>query len=365
MNINRNNYETFFLLYADNELSLMEKKVVDEFVFENSDLQGELTMLKNSILKPENIVFNCKESLLKSETECDLLNEKLILFLDNELSDTTRTEVALLIKTNPLINVAWHTLQQPKLLPDTDIVFANKQLLYRKESVVIRGWWRVAAAAILIGFGLWGVVANFPNRTIISPEVIVKLANKKQQDTGIKTINEKPALIAADQKNIATENAISEVKPTAKITQQLPEKEDGQQANIKDDLVANTIKEKKQTTVVSYADNKIKFDSNETVTANVPPVKQPSIVSVNENIEKQTKINEPQNITNVYAATTSFTDNTEANDNRILFIDEEKIKKTKLGGIFKKFKRVLERSTNIKTGEGNHIRFANLEFAIQ
>jgi hypothetical protein len=45
-------------------------------------------------------------------------------------------------------------------------------------------------------------------------------------------------------------------------------------------------------------------------------------------------------------------------------MDEEKVKKTKIGGFFRKVKRVVERTTNIKTG-GNNFKVANLEFAIQ
>jgi hypothetical protein len=64
------------------------------------------------------------------------------------------------------------------------------------------------------------------------------------------------------------------------------------------------------------------------------------------------------------ASAVSLKDAEEDNDDHILFMEEDKIKKTKLGGIFRRVKRVLERKTNIKPG-GNNIRVANLEFAIQ
>ncbi len=52
MNITRQNYEEWLLLYVDNELSLAERIVVDDFLAANPDLQQELEMLQQSTFQP-------------------------------------------------------------------------------------------------------------------------------------------------------------------------------------------------------------------------------------------------------------------------------------------------------------------------
>lgn len=67
MEINRNNYEEFFLLYTDNELPAGDRKAVEEFVRLHPDLKEELDILMETILIPQEIVFENKEELYKEE----------------------------------------------------------------------------------------------------------------------------------------------------------------------------------------------------------------------------------------------------------------------------------------------------------
>ncbi|MBK9487248.1 MAG: hypothetical protein IPO01_19295 [Chitinophagaceae bacterium] len=50
-------------------------------------------------------------------------------------------------------------------------------------------------------------------------------------------------------------------------------------------------------------------------------------------------------------------------NNRYLNVDDDKQKRTALGGFLRKAKRVLERNTNVKTGDG--IKIAGFEIALK
>ena len=50
--INRHNYESYFLLWVDGELSDEEQVTLDRFVAENPDLAEELSLLKSTQLQP-------------------------------------------------------------------------------------------------------------------------------------------------------------------------------------------------------------------------------------------------------------------------------------------------------------------------
>ena len=159
MNINRNNYEEFFMLYADGELSAADKQMVEAFVAANPDMAQELDLFTQFKLTPDaSIVYADKASLLKGEAMPDLVNAGncenfFVLYADNELSQEQKRAVEAFVSHHPQWKAAFDLMQKAKLEPDSNLVFANKELLYRHEEdkrVVPFKWWRLAAAAILL-----------------------------------------------------------------------------------------------------------------------------------------------------------------------------------------------------------------------
>ena len=156
MNIHRHNYEEYFLLYIDNELTVDQKKQVELFVKQNPDLEEELLMLEQSKLIPDNSIhFNKKEMLMKGESDSSInmnnYQEWLVLYVDNELDNKEKIAVEKFAAAHPKVHQELELFQQTKLEPEL-VVFEHKEVLLRRERATIISiqWWRVAVAAILI-----------------------------------------------------------------------------------------------------------------------------------------------------------------------------------------------------------------------
>ncbi len=157
MNINRLNYENYFLLYVDGELSATEMQAVDHFAAENKDLADELNMLLQTKLPEEAFHFENKSSLLRTTSEIiNSINceEKFLLFIDNELTEQEKAETLHFVAAQSANQDLFETIKQTKL-PLENIVFPDKESLYRKEEhkkpIIVLQWWKLAVAAALIG----------------------------------------------------------------------------------------------------------------------------------------------------------------------------------------------------------------------
>ena len=176
MNIDRHNYEEYFLLYIDNELSVDQKKQVEPFVQENPDLEEELVMLQQSRLIPDDsIVFEKKHLLMKedaphSNSFINLSNYEqwLIMYVDDELNAEEKLAVERFALTHQHVQQELELFQQTSCEAE-EIVFPNKEILYRREKtvrVISMQWWRVAVAAVLIisaGITVYSVLINKNN----------------------------------------------------------------------------------------------------------------------------------------------------------------------------------------------------------
>lgn len=214
--IHIDNYEEYFLLYVDQELTAQERKDVEAFLLAHPELKPELDMYLETRLTPETVSFLGKEELFRNTDEIHAGNieELHIQWIDGELSDLRAAEVEAFTKANPeaMQNLAW--LKQAKL-PEETIVFPDKASLYRHEEkpavIFHMRWIRVAvAAAVILLAGLLWLNREPAAETTIGP-VVAKTEETKaaaSESTTTQTDepgDEKPALAAssaADQQRL-------------------------------------------------------------------------------------------------------------------------------------------------------------------
>lgn len=160
MNINRNNYEPIFMLYADNELSATQKQAVEYFAAAHPDLKAELDMLMLTVLPAETPAFFLdKESLFRTTDTASLVNMTnyegyFVKYADDELTNAEKAATEKFVYKHPECQAEFELIQQIKYSPDPSILFPDKTILYRKEETRVRPvlvmWMRFAAAAVLI-----------------------------------------------------------------------------------------------------------------------------------------------------------------------------------------------------------------------
>ena len=356
MNINRNNYEEYFLLYADNELSAEEKSMVEMFVKQNADLEEEFVMLQQSVVKPDiTIRLTDKNPLYKNEGFIDETNyeEKFLLYTDNELSFSEIEETEKFVLSNPSLQKEFSLLQQVKYEPDTSVVFPDKRSLYKKEddTRVIPFRWKALAAAVLLGIGVWAGVNYLPIRlghpggqgNKADRVVATKQTKAPVEKNPVKPVEQKEDvkdLVKEDDQNIPSPKSVQNNFDNSSKKQIQP------QQNV---TVKNNQPNKTDLTIVEQ--------KNEDIAVIEQPVK--TQVKTNELPQPINTITEPNDKTvtkapvlktNNYVQPASYIADAEVKSENYVFynITTEEFKKSKVGNFLKKVKRAIERKIPFK-----------------
>jgi hypothetical protein len=172
--ITRENYEEFFLLYVDNELSAAARSAVERFVDENPDFREEWeTFLQCRVEPDEQFFFPDKNELLKEVCE-----DTLLLYVDGELDSKDRAAVEDLINRDHSTATELRQLLLTVSEPDLSIVFKHKESLFRTERrrrVAPLFWMRAGVAAAVLTAG----ALLFLNRPHGKGSLPVALTEKK------------------------------------------------------------------------------------------------------------------------------------------------------------------------------------------
>lgn len=372
MKINRNNYESFFLLYIDNELSAEEKTEVENFLLKNSDLSDEFDLLRDTKLADEGLtIFEHKELLYKSTAlhiDTENCEEWFLLYTDNELSTDEKESVDRWLSNNPTYKPALEVLLHTQM-PKETIVFSNKASLYKQEahrvvSLAPRRWMAAASIAILLtgGWFLWNSKNTIQQDQTASNTNEISKKIEPTYDT--KNVTGKTASISSKdsfQKQLL--NTTIQAKTTnKKINDDTIE----QYVNVKENNIDNSIvtnnSDHAYETISVEAINTTEADNNSIIAAN-----NLSDDEMNETINSivTAAINEKVQ-TNTDADIAMLTNASNSNHYTVLQTDDDKnnlyvgalnLNKNKLKGIIRKAGKIFsDKTKNIADINGDIIK---------
>jgi hypothetical protein len=357
--ITRDNYEVFFVMYVDDELNATEREAMEQFVQQNPDLEEELVMLQQSVLRPDDtIVFEQKENLFRHSTG-EAINEEnceeyFVLYGDDELTNEEKDKVELFVYKHPQYQADFELIQQVKLVPDNTRTFPDKTYLYRSEEedarVIAFPWWRFAAAAVallIIGGSAFYLSTHFvgsrdtavvtkpskPTMKVILPSP--PGPNAGPADEVEIPVTDNPEPVNADQavakttirKNISKPSNIQSPSYVQQVTTQQP-----------DETPAGDIEKSLSARTVDVAVSNL--------------YKQPEVTG--------TVIT--NTISSSIATNTAADQPDEKPDHSVLIAS---VNKTPLRGFFRKVSRVVDKVTSPDDNGKAGIRIANLEFAVK
>lgn len=361
MNINLHNYEEFFLLYADKELSQQDRFIVEQFIKDNPELEEEFTMINSTVIEPdENFQLQDKSFLLKSSKWINEENyeEIFVLYHDSELTEDKKDETLEFLKIHPELKEEFEFIGQAKISAEA-VIFPDKQSLIRKEKSGIPGriiLFRSLAAAAVLAFGIWWSFPYFTGGQNSQPVAMQPNTpdNAGSPSSGIIFERPKDEQIASVKKqNPKTERVTDKTQPNAiqsiKKIEDVPEKNEKIILAKNDDKRSNLnqTEEKKQ-----YVErNKNKEGKREIMIAQIPHkdisaglIDRSEISHVD--IDVTPRVTEQNN--HVQNAVHIDVDKESSGNYLFYNVPAEELKKTKIGGFLKKIKRVAERNDPVK-----------------
>lgn len=210
VNINRNNYEEYFIDYLDGKLSRSDKQQVFLFLEQNPDLKEELKMFQYEALVPDEVAFDRKQvlkrkSILPSDHHFD---ELCIASIEGDLTKKQQVDFNYYLEQNTEKQQEFAVYTKTKLKTNEAIVFSEKdklkknasKLFTRKVISIIS-----AAASVVILVGLYFLLpdkAEYSNDQCISHQI-------KAEDDAEKTENVRQSATYA---NDESKNTIKSLK---------------------------------------------------------------------------------------------------------------------------------------------------------
>ena len=168
MDINRDNYEIFFVDYMDGKLSSGDENRLMAFLVQNPDIAEELEGIKKCVLEPVDIQYSAKEGLKKTFSQgmgIDDFDYLCIANIEGELAPDEENLLNELLAEIPQRMSDYSLFQKAKLEPDLHLVYKPKQSLkrntiFKAKQSTVNSFVSIAAGIALV-FGLYSVFSIY------------------------------------------------------------------------------------------------------------------------------------------------------------------------------------------------------------
>jgi hypothetical protein len=219
MKINQHNYEHYFLMYIDNELSATERAEVSDFIMQHPNYANKLQELQQLKLSPDNIIYKNKISLFKLSEQ----DEQCIAYLENEMTKEEKESFESKISTDINLQANVKQWQATFITPPTTIEISPnfKNSLYKKSAQIkplwattsFKRWASVAAIlVVVIGFSLFNAENNQETPSFTN-NIGVKTELNKSADTEINNVADIKATKNSIALNKIKKEALSPIVP--------------------------------------------------------------------------------------------------------------------------------------------------------
>jgi hypothetical protein len=158
MEINQHNYEHYFLMYIDNELSGEEMAAVNNFIMQYPNYANKLEALQQLKISPATLIYENKFSLYKLSEQ----DEQCITYLENEMTNEEKASFESEISTDIYLQTTVKQWQATFITPPTTIEIAPnfKNSLFKNSAQIKPLWatvtfkrWASVAAILLVVIG--------------------------------------------------------------------------------------------------------------------------------------------------------------------------------------------------------------------
>jgi len=193
IDINRNNYEEYFLDFLEGNLSPSKEALLMSFLDNNPDLKEELDLLNELPEIKIEETFLEKSTLKKSassiENNSDNFNELCIARVEGDLSEEANKEFGSFLLENDKRKKEFELFKLTKLKADESVVFENKQRLKKNTFSIFLTKNRYsimsAAASIIIALAVFTLI---PKNTEVIPLNIAEVEKTEDEKAVIEEV---------------------------------------------------------------------------------------------------------------------------------------------------------------------------------